>query len=149
MNSQTLQACKHHEICRFVTKCSMVTKTWNTYVLDKARIRSASLHYTFSFMDYHPHLSALHCCTNRSQPSYGWRWWPLWEAGRLLSSWWHSAGSIRRWVRTRSHLYDYIYTSTGGGSAAPRVAKPDGVVDGIFPWNFYHIPITTSQTFVQ
>jgi len=27
----------------------------------------------------------------------------------------------------------YIYTSTGGGSAAPRVAKPDGVVDGIFP----------------
>jgi len=24
-------------------------------------------------------------------------------------------------------------TSTGGGSAAPRVAKPDGVVDGIFP----------------
>jgi hypothetical protein len=25
------------------------------------------------------------------------------------------------------------YTSTGGGSAAPRVAKPDGVVDGIFP----------------
>jgi len=27
----------------------------------------------------------------------------------------------------------YTFTSTGGGSAAPRVAKPDGVVDGIFP----------------
>jgi len=27
----------------------------------------------------------------------------------------------------------YKFTSTGGGSAAPRVAKPDGVVDGIFP----------------
>jgi hypothetical protein len=25
------------------------------------------------------------------------------------------------------------YTSTGSGSAAPRVAKPDCVVDGIFP----------------
>jgi len=31
-----------------------------------------------------------------------------------------------------SSLSIYI-TSTGGGSAAPRVAKPDGVVDGIFP----------------
>jgi hypothetical protein len=29
--------------------------------------------------------------------------------------------------------YSYKHTSTGGGSAAPRVAKPDGVVDGIFP----------------
>jgi hypothetical protein len=29
-----------------------------------------------------------------------------------------------------------ILTSTGGGSAGPRVAKPDGVVDGIFPGNF-------------
>jgi hypothetical protein len=27
----------------------------------------------------------------------------------------------------------YMNTSTGGGSAAPRVAKLDGVVDGIFP----------------
>jgi len=26
-----------------------------------------------------------------------------------------------------------LSTSTGGGFAAPRVAKPDGVVDGIFP----------------
>jgi len=34
-----------------------------------------------------------------------------------------------------SAVYSSFYndTSTGGGSAAPRVAKPDGVVDGIFP----------------
>ena len=33
---------------------------------------------------------------------------------------------------SRQSMCIYI-TSTGGGSAAPRVAKPDGVVDGIFP----------------
>jgi len=32
-----------------------------------------------------------------------------------------------------NQLSPYKKTSTGGGSAAPRVAKPDGVVDGIFP----------------
>jgi hypothetical protein len=31
----------------------------------------------------------------------------------------------------RPYIYGHI--STSGGSAAPRVAKPDGVVDGIFP----------------
>jgi hypothetical protein len=35
--------------------------------------------------------------------------------------------------RTGGDHYSYKHTSTGGGSAAPRVAKPDGVVDGIFP----------------
>jgi hypothetical protein len=39
----------------------------------------------------------------------------------------------RREKEKDSRYYSYKHTSTGGGSAAPRVAKPDGVVDGIFP----------------
>lgn len=52
MTFQTLQASKHHEICHFTTKCSMVKTSWKTYILDKALIRSASLHLAHSFTNY-------------------------------------------------------------------------------------------------
>ena len=50
---------------------------------------------------------------------------------------WHHEFDIQaiasRWFKCNVLRLVIYNTSTGGGSAAPRVAKPDGVVDGIFP----------------